>query len=175
MGEGVALGLHVESNLWPDDTLQRTLVDDGKEQVLVCLMVPLRWRHLVLGLIVCLEGVRAEVEVEVELCKGGLCEEVVFWKRGREDWREIEGDCVKRFSLARNNYACVECDSPRSFTATFTAKSTLASYNRGLHLEFTDLARNGHIRTDQEPNGYTSNIISLLSPASLGVFRLSEQ
>lgn len=48
MGEGVSLGLQGHSDLWPDDALQRTLVDDSKEKVLVGLVVPLGRRHLCL-------------------------------------------------------------------------------------------------------------------------------
>ncbi len=44
MSEAITLARHVLSDLSPDDTLQRTLVDDREEQVLICLVVPLR-RH----------------------------------------------------------------------------------------------------------------------------------
>lgn len=41
MSEGVVLGLHLSSDGLPIDRLQLAILDDGKEKVLVCLVVPL--------------------------------------------------------------------------------------------------------------------------------------
>lgn len=41
MSKAVTLARHLLSDLGPDDTLQRTLIDDSEEQVLVRLVVPL--------------------------------------------------------------------------------------------------------------------------------------
>ena len=46
MGEGVGFGLHLRGYRGPADALQITILDDGQEQVLVGLVVPLR-RHVV--------------------------------------------------------------------------------------------------------------------------------
>lgn len=45
VGEGVTLSLHLRGDTRPDNRLQLTVVDDSKEEVLVCLVVPLG-RHI---------------------------------------------------------------------------------------------------------------------------------
>lgn len=90
MRKAVSLTCHLLSDLGPDNTLQRTLIDDSEEQVLVRLVVPLR-RHGCL-----MRGPDLRCLSNTALCRWLVVQMGCFeWEREEVDKFEIEADGLR--------------------------------------------------------------------------------